>query len=92
MATVKSKKRGQFAYQRLGFRKMSSKKGSCDQRIIGREMHLFKKGKLKSGNGRKVTNPKQAIAIALSVARTKCKGPSARRSRRRSTKRRTRKH
>jgi hypothetical protein len=33
-------------------------------------MHEFKRGKLKSGrSGKKVTNPKQAIAIGLSEAR-----------------------
>lgn len=32
-------------------------------------MHEMKEGKLKSGSGKKVTNPKQAIAIALSEAR-----------------------
>jgi len=32
-------------------------------------MKAFKKGKLKSGSGRKVTNRKQAIAIGLSEAR-----------------------
>ncbi len=36
---------------------------------VEREMKEFKKGKLKSGSGRKVTNPKQAIAIGLSEAR-----------------------
>ena len=36
------------------------------------EMHEMKRGKLKSGrSGRKVTNPKQAIAIGLSEARKK---------------------
>ena len=35
-------------------------------------MHEMKKGKLKSGkSGKKVTNPKQAIAIGLSEAREK---------------------
>lgn len=35
-------------------------------------MHEMKQGKLKSGrSGKKVTNPKQAIAIALSEARQK---------------------
>ena len=33
------------------------------------EMKAFKQGKLKSGSGQKVTNPKQAIAIGLSEAR-----------------------
>jgi hypothetical protein len=32
-------------------------------------MHAYKRGKLRSGSGRKVTNPKQAIAIGLSEAR-----------------------
>ena len=37
---------------------------------VEREMKEFKEGKLKSGrSGKKVTNPKQAIAIALSEAR-----------------------
>jgi hypothetical protein len=36
---------------------------------VGREMKAMKQGKLKSGSGRKVTNPKQAIAIGLSEAR-----------------------
>ena len=34
-------------------------------------MHEMKHGKLKSGSGKKVTNPKQAIAIGLSEARSK---------------------
>ncbi len=36
---------------------------------VGREMKAMKEGKLKSGSGQKVTNPKQAIAIGLSEAR-----------------------
>lgn len=38
---------------------------------IKKVMHEFKEGKLKSGSkkGPEVTNPKQAIAIALSEAR-----------------------
>jgi len=37
---------------------------------VEREMHKMKQGKLKSGkSGKKVTNPKQAIAIGLSEAR-----------------------
>ena len=39
---------------------------------VKREMDEMKAGKLKSGrSGKKVTNPKQAIAIALSEARKK---------------------
>ena len=33
------------------------------------EMHEMKRGNLRSGSGKKVTNPKQAIAIGLSEAR-----------------------
>ena len=36
---------------------------------VGREMKAMKEGKLTSGSGQKVTNPKQAIAIGLSEAR-----------------------
>jgi hypothetical protein len=40
------------------------------QRKIATVMHEFKEGKLVSGgSGKKVKNPKQAIAIALSEAR-----------------------
>ena len=39
-------------------------------KTVEREMHEMHEGKLKSGrSGKKVTNPKQAIAIALSEAR-----------------------
>ena len=39
---------------------------------VEREMKAMKKGTLRSGrSGRKVTNPKQAIAIGLSEARKK---------------------
>jgi hypothetical protein len=43
---------------------------------VEREMHAFKRGKLRSGKegkGGAVSNPKQAIAIALSEARKKGK-------------------
>lgn len=32
-------------------------------------MHEMKEGKLKSGSGKKVTSPKQAVAIGLSEAK-----------------------
>ncbi len=46
-----------------------TKYGDKAKEAVGRELHLMKEGKLKSGSGQKVTNPKQAIAIALSEAR-----------------------
>lgn len=39
------------------------------QEKVEESMHEMKKGTLKSGSGKKVTNPKQAIAIGLSEAR-----------------------
>ena len=36
--------------------------------IVQRAMHAFKHGELRSGGGGMVTDPKQAIAIALSEA------------------------
>ncbi len=43
-----------------------SKKAS---KKVGRAMHEYKRGELKSGSGRKVKSRKQAIAIGLSEAR-----------------------
>ena len=42
---------------------------SAEQEKVGVVMKEFKEGTLKSGSGEKVTNPKQAIAIALSEAK-----------------------
>lgn len=39
------------------------------QHKVEKSMKEMKEGKLKSGTGKKVTNPKQAIAIGLSEAR-----------------------
>jgi hypothetical protein len=36
---------------------------------VRKVMHEFKEGSLKSGSGKKVTNRKQAVAVALSEAR-----------------------
>ncbi len=49
---------------------MASKYSKATQEKVHTEMHEMKEGKLKSGrSGKKVTNPKQAIAIGLSEAR-----------------------
>jgi hypothetical protein len=50
----------------------ASKKSSASTKGRGKVkkvMHEYKEGELKSGGRKKVTNPKQAIAIALSEAR-----------------------
>jgi len=47
-----------------------AKTDSKAARKVGKVMHEFKQGKLRSGSsGRRVTNPKQAVAIGLSEAR-----------------------
>jgi hypothetical protein len=38
---------------------------------VGKVMHEFKEGKLKSSSGKKVTSRKQAVAIGISEAREK---------------------
>jgi hypothetical protein len=47
-----------------------AKYGPKAEEEVGKAMHEFKEGKLKSGkSGKNVSNPKQAIAIGLSKAR-----------------------
>jgi hypothetical protein len=61
-------------------KKSSARKYSPEAgKSVEREMKAMKAGKLKSGrSGKKVTNPKQAIAIGLSEARNSgAKVPSA---------------
>jgi hypothetical protein len=51
-------------------KKSSTRKYSpATGKSVEREMKAMKQGKLKSGSGGKVTNPKQAIAIGLSEVR-----------------------
>jgi Family of unknown function (DUF6496) len=53
-------------------KKSTKKYSSGVGKQVNTEMHEMHEGKLKSGrSGKKVTNPKQAIAIALSEARNK---------------------
>jgi hypothetical protein len=49
---------------------MARKYGKSSERKVERAMHEMKHGTLRSGGSdKKVTNPKQAIAIGLSEAR-----------------------
>jgi len=41
------------------------------QEKVGKVMHEFKEGKLKSSSGNRVTSKKQAVAIGISEAREK---------------------
>jgi Family of unknown function (DUF6496) len=67
MATRKTAKKSSAgkAAKKSPVRKYSPATGKS----VEREMKAMKQGKLKSGSGEKVTNPKQAIAIGLSEAR-----------------------
>jgi hypothetical protein len=48
----------------------SQKYTKKSQEKVRKAMHEFKRGRLRSGrSGKRVTNPKQAIAIGLSQAR-----------------------
>ena len=72
MATKKAAKK---STKKAASKKTSAKKSSTRKyspaagKSVEREMKAMKQGKLKSGSGKKVTNPKQAIAIGLSEAR-----------------------
>jgi Family of unknown function (DUF6496) len=49
---------------------MTTRYSKKSEEKVEKSMHEMKEGKLKSGNSnKKVTNPKQAIAIGLSEAR-----------------------
>jgi hypothetical protein len=52
--------------------KVTTKTKACQQQKIAVVMSEFKKKKLNSNAGTRVVNPKQAIAIALSVANRYC--------------------
>ena len=55
----------------MATKKAAAKKyGAAASKSVEREMKAMKEGKLTSGTtGKKVTNPRQAIAIGLSEAR-----------------------
>jgi hypothetical protein len=58
------------AKKSTGHRKTTRKYSPAASKDVETEMKAMKQGKLKSGrSGKKVTNPKQAIAIGLSKAR-----------------------
>ena len=70
MATKKSSSSSSSKTKKKSTKKKSTKKyGPKASASVEREMKAFKKGKLKSGSGRKVTSRKQAVAIGLSEAR-----------------------
>lgn len=48
-----------------------NKYGPKAQKSVEQAMHKFKRGELKTGSGKKVTDRDQAVAIGLSEARDK---------------------
>lgn len=73
MATKKAAKKAPATKAaKTSARKSTRKFGPAAGKQVETEMREMKQGKLKSGrSGKKVTNPKQAIAIGLSEARKK---------------------
>ncbi|HWD98834.1 MAG TPA: DUF6496 domain-containing protein [Bryobacteraceae bacterium] len=74
MAAKKKSTGKKTAAKKSAAKKSSSERSSAKEspgarRKVGKVMHEYKHGQLKSGGKRKVKNPKQAIAIALSEAR-----------------------
>jgi hypothetical protein len=75
MPTKKSSTSHKSTGKKSTAKKSSAKKSNTRKyspkvsKSVEREMKEFKQGKLKSGSGRKVSNPKQVIAIGLSKAR-----------------------
>jgi len=65
MAVAKKSVAKKSSTKKSGGREYSPKASKS----VETEMHAMKEGKLRSGSGEKVTNPKQAIAIGLSEAR-----------------------
>ena len=47
---------------------MATRQSKSQKETVGRVMHEFKHGELETAGGRKVKNPKQAIAIGLREA------------------------
>jgi hypothetical protein len=77
MATKKTASKKSTSTKKSSPKKSASSKSSSRRKYstatsedVQREMHEFKRGRLKSGrSGKKVTSPRQAIAIGLSEAR-----------------------
>ncbi len=70
MATKKAAKKKSTGAKKSAKKSSARKYSPSASKNVETEMHAMKEGKLKSGRtGKKVTNPKQAIAIGLSEAR-----------------------
>ena len=71
-SSAKKSSAKKIASKKSSAKKSGRKYGPAVGKQVQTEMHEMHQGTLKSGrSGKKVTNPKQAIAIALSEAREK---------------------
>ena len=70
--TVKKTSAPKRTVKRINYKKLSNKKRSCIKNKVAFVMKEFKNKSLKSSAGYKIKNPKQGIAIALSIARKEC--------------------
>jgi hypothetical protein len=76
-----SSRRGSSAKKSASKKSSSRKYSPSSRKNVETEMKEMKQGKLRSGrSGKKVTNPKQAIAIGLSKARKEGKKVPAKKS------------
>ncbi|MDJ0391084.1 DUF6496 domain-containing protein [Roseomonas sp. E05] len=81
---------GPFAGPR-GRHQMAARQSKAQKETVARVMHEYKQGELERGQGGKVRNPKQAIAIALSEAgASNQQSPKENRKKLRETKRKER--
>ena len=64
-----TKKAAKKSTKKAAKKSLTRKYSPAAGKNVEREMKAMKQGKLRSGSGQKVTNPKQAIAIGLSDAR-----------------------
>lgn len=69
MATKKAASKKAPAKKAPAKKKAGRRYSPAASASVETEMKAMKEGKLKSGSGQKVTNPRQAIAIGLSEAR-----------------------
>lgn len=60
---------------------MTTKEVKCQRKKVEVVMHEYKEGSLKRRNGKPVKARKEAIAIALNVARKKCSKKKSKKTR-----------
>ncbi len=72
MPTTKGKTATPKRKRRKRRTNLTKKEKECVQAFMKKEMGDFKRGKMKSGSGKKITNRRQAIAVSLKAAAQEC--------------------